>query len=113
MTTGIHLKGSESWGRLDLDGGRLPFEIVLPSSFSEQEVASLTPCSPDGSASDMRSVGGWSGGRWVVGMSRVLRAGHADDIPFDLKVKNSLAVNLLQGNDLIESPASEVLTLRW
>lgn len=102
-----------SWARIDFDKGRLPFEIVLPSSFSGPEIASYAQCSPEGSASDVRSIGDWSGGRWIVEMSRVLRTGHADDIPFDTKGAYALAVNLLQGKNLNESPASEVLTLRW
>ena len=98
---------------MDFDRGRLPFEIVLPFVFSGLEVPSYAPSRPDGSASDVRGVGGWIGGKWVVEMSRVLKAEHEDDLPFDKRGKYAFIVNLLQGKDLNESPAFEVLTLRW
>ena len=97
---------------MEFDGGRLPFEIVLPFIFSGPEVASSAPCRPDGSASDVRDVGGWIEGKWVVEMSHVLKTDHVDDIPFKKGGKYNFTVNLLQGKNLDKSWASEVLTLR-
>ena len=113
LASGIHRNGDDMWARLDFDEGRLPFEIVLPSIFAGSEVASYAPSRPDGSASDVRSFGGWVGGKWIVEMSRALRTEHEDDIPFDRGRKYAFIVNLFQGKDLYGSSASGVLTLHW
>jgi hypothetical protein len=113
MASKLRAGRAGSWARLDFDKGRLPYEIMLPSSFSGPEVASYRPRSPDGSASDVRSIGSWSAGRWIVEMSRDLDTGQADDIPFEMEGTCVLAVSLLQGKGLNESRVSEVLTLRW
>ena len=113
MASDMKGKTNGSWSRQDFDRGRLPFEIVLPSSFSGPEVSSYAPGRPDGSASDVRSVGNWDNGRWIVEMARTLKTGHGDDIPFSREGNYAFIVNLLQGKDLAESPASEVLTLSW
>ena len=99
--------------RMEFDRGRLPFEIVLPFVFLGPEVPSFAPGRPDVSASDVRGVGGWIGGKWVVEMSRALKTVYEDDLSFDKRGKYAFIVNLLQGKDLNESPMSEVLTLRW
>ena len=98
---------------MEFDRGRLPFEIVLPFIFSDPEVASYMPCRPEGSASDVRGVGGWIGAKWVVETFRALKTAHEDDLSFDKRGKYAFIVNLFQGKNLNESPASEVLTLRW
>ncbi|MCJ7499060.1 hypothetical protein MUP29_02290 [bacterium] len=113
MAFGTRRKVGERWARMDFDRGRLPFEIVLPFKYSGPEIASYSPCGPEDSASDVRGVGGWVAGRWVVEFSRALQTKHADDIPFDMEGTHTFIVNLLQGKALNESPASEVLTLRW
>ncbi|MDF1526400.1 MAG: ethylbenzene dehydrogenase-related protein [bacterium] len=113
MAYDTHREVGGKWVRMEFDRGRLPFEIVLPSGFSGPEVLSYAPGRPDGSASDVRGVGGWMGGKWVVEMSRALKTEHEDDLPFDRGGNYAFIVNLLQGKDLSESPASEVLTLRW
>ena len=86
---------------------------MLPFSLSDPEVASYSPRRTEGSASDVRGVGDWIGGRWVVEMSRALRTGLVDDISFEMEGTSAFIVHLLQSKDLNESPASEVLTLRW
>jgi hypothetical protein len=113
MAFGTRREVGERWARMEFDRGRLPFEIVLPFAFSGLEVPSYAPSRPDDSASDVRGVGGWIGGKWVAEMSRALKTEHEDDLPFDKRGRYAFIVNLLQGKDLNESPASEVLTLRW
>jgi hypothetical protein len=113
MAYDTHRKVGERWARMDFDRGRLPFEIVLPFVFPGLEVPSYAPSRPDDSASDVRGVGDGIGGKWVVEMSRALKTEHEDDLPFDKRGKSAFIVILLQGKDLNESPASEVLTLRW
>lgn len=113
LASGIHGNGDDIWNRLEFDEGRLPFEIVLPSIFAGPEIASYAPSRPDGSASDVRSVGGWNGGKWVVEMSRALLTQHEDDVPFDMGSKYTFIVNLFQGKELYGSSASRALTLHW
>jgi len=92
MASDVRRKSLSSWARFDFDRGRLPFQIVLPSSFSGPEIASYVPCRPDGSASDVRGVGSWVEGRWVVELARVLNTGNEDDVPFNREGKHAFAV---------------------
>jgi len=71
------------------------------------------PAGPDGSASDVRGIGGWIGGKQVVEMSRVLQNKQSDDITFDRGRRHAYIVNLLRGKDLIKSSGAAVLTIRW
>jgi hypothetical protein len=57
----------------------------------------VRPAGPDGSASDVRGIGGWIGGKQVVEMSRVLQNKQSDDITFDRGRGHAYIVNLLQG----------------
>jgi len=74
--------------RMEFDRGRLPFEIVLPFISPGSEVSYCAPFSPDNSASDMRGVGGWIGGKRNFEMSRALMARHEDDLPFHKRGKD-------------------------